>query len=123
MDCRYQRTTCQICQILHKSFTNFKKNNILWWQPALVEAMWSARCACAAALGRIRAAVCLRACMHAILLLGWRRSEATTVIGVGTGQMRKPSVRAVPPVSPSSFGQEIRLFTEAKTTGCCLAIL
>jgi hypothetical protein len=41
-------------------------------QPALVEAKWSTRC-CAAALGRFRAAVCLRACMHASLLLGCLR--------------------------------------------------
>jgi hypothetical protein len=54
-----------------------------------------ARC-CAAALGRIRAAVCLHLCMHASLLLGCQ-GEATAVIAVGIGRMRKPSARAVPP--------------------------
>jgi hypothetical protein len=60
--------------------------------------------------------------MHASLLLGCL-GEATVVIGVGTGRMRKLSARAVPPVGLSSLGQEIRLFTEAKTTGSYLANL
>jgi hypothetical protein len=45
------------------------------------------RC-CAAALGRIRAAVCLSACMHASLLLGWlRRSDSGDWGGDNTEQM------------------------------------
>jgi hypothetical protein len=77
--------------------------------------MWSARCACAAALGRIRAAVCLRACMHAILLLGWHCSEATTVIGVGTGQMSQNNrmlfSNSVSGYEPRNTGGALELIT------------
>jgi hypothetical protein len=101
IDYKYQRNKCQIYQILHK----FQKQKIPT-VAAAVEAMWSVRCCAAALAASVPPCACMLGCL----------GEAIAVIGVGTGWMRKPSARAVLPVGLSSLGQEIRLFTKAKTT-------
>jgi hypothetical protein len=103
IDYKYQRNKCQIYQILHK-FQKQKIPTVAACGGGDVE-----RALLCCRTRRIRAAVCLHAGLGCL-------GDAIAVIGVGTGWMTKPSARAVLPVGLSSLGQEIRLFTKAKTT-------